>query len=75
MYFDAYCAGAEKWLGRDLHDQTYATSLRERRETYTLTKNGGFRVFADQESRKRIGHRQPWTGLFVEPALRDDGRD
>ena len=41
---------------------------------YMLTRNGSFRVFANQEFRKRIGHRQPGR-LFMAPALRDDGRD
>lgn len=49
-----------------------SSSLRGRRETCTLTRSGSFRVFANQESRKRIGHRQHWT--FIRSALRDDGR-
>lgn len=48
------------------HDQIctmHATSslLWGRRETCTLTRCGSFRVFANQESRKRIGYRQLWT--------------
>lgn len=64
--FDTHCAGAEKQLGRDVHDRICAIhtmSLRGRRETREkyMSRNRSFRVFANQEFHKRIGHRQPWT--------------
>lgn len=73
----AYCAGAVKSVGictiRSSAVHATPLLLRERRETCTLTRSGSFRVFADQESRKRIGHRRSWM-LFAAPTLCDDSR-